>query len=74
MAETNNNGPVGIKSWAKEDKPREKLRDRGYSLLSDAELIAILIGSGTRELSAVALARKVQQRNNEKKLPPNKIG
>ncbi|MFL3661921.1 MAG: UPF0758 domain-containing protein, partial [Polaribacter sp.] len=38
-----------IKSWALDDRPREKLVSKGRSVLSDAELIAILIGSGNRE-------------------------
>ncbi len=48
-----------IKSWAEEDRPREKMMLRGKQNLSDAELLAILIGSGTREESAVALARRI---------------
>jgi DNA repair protein RadC len=43
----------GIKSWAEEDRPREKLMAKGRAALSDAELLAILIGSGTTKLSAV---------------------
>ena len=35
-----------IKNWAEEDRPREKLQFKGKNALSDAELIAILIGSG----------------------------
>ncbi|QQS49691.1 MAG: DNA repair protein RadC [Bacteroidota bacterium] len=50
---------LSIKQWALEDRPREKLLQNGPRVLSDAELIAILIGSGTRELSAVELARKI---------------
>ncbi len=46
-----------IKSWAEEDRPREKLLNKGKSVLSDAELIAVLIGSGTRSISAVDLAK-----------------
>ena len=45
--------------WAEEDKPREKLLLKGKASLSDAELIAILIGSGTRNLSAVELSKQV---------------
>lgn len=48
-----------IKSWAEEDRPREKLLLKGKAALSDAELIAILLGSGTRTLSAVDLARQI---------------
>ena len=48
-----------IKSWAEEDRPREKLLQKGKKSLSDAELIAILIGSGSREESAVALSKRI---------------
>ncbi len=51
--------PKGIKSWATDDRPREKLLSKGPMALSDGELLAILIGSGTRELSAVDLARSI---------------
>ena len=50
-----------ILSWAEEDRPREKLMLKGRAALSDAELIAILIGSGTRDLSAVDLAKVILQ-------------
>lgn len=40
-------GKLSIKEWAEEDRPREKMLQKGASVLSDAELIAILIGSGT---------------------------
>jgi DNA repair protein RadC len=50
---------LSIKQWALEDRPREKLLQKGISSLSDAEIIAILIGSGTRELSAVELAKNI---------------
>jgi DNA repair protein RadC len=49
----------GIKSWAEDDRPREKLITKGASSLSDAELLGILIASGTREKSAVDLAREL---------------
>jgi DNA repair protein RadC len=48
-----------IKSWAEDDKPREKLMNKGKTALSDAELIAILIGSGSRNESAVQLSKKI---------------
>ncbi|WP_435414711.1 RadC family protein [Polaribacter aestuariivivens] len=48
-----------IKSWALDDRPREKLIAKGKTSLSDAELIAILIGSGNREESAVALSKRI---------------
>src|SRR5512133_660360 len=48
-----------ITEWAVEDRPRERLWQKGPSSLSDAELIAILIGSGTRNKSAVDLAHEL---------------
>lgn len=48
-----------IKSWALDDRPREKLLGKGKTTLSDAELIAILIGSGNREETAVALSKRI---------------
>ena len=48
-----------IKSWAIDDRPREKMIAKGKGTLSNAELIAILIGSGSGNLSAVELARQV---------------
>src|SRR5690606_5820657 len=44
---------VAIKAWAEADRPREKLLEQGRRALTDAELLAILIGSGSREESAV---------------------
>jgi DNA repair protein RadC len=51
----------GIKAWAEDDRPREKLLNKGKASLSDAELVAILIGMGTREMSAVELSKKILQ-------------
>ncbi|MEQ9286038.1 MAG: DNA repair protein RadC [Cyclobacteriaceae bacterium] len=48
---------LSIRNWAEEDRPREKLILKGKAALSDAELVAILLGSGTRSISAVELAR-----------------
>ena len=48
-----------IKSWAEDDRPREKLLLKGKSALSDAELIAVLIGSGSRNESAVTLSKRI---------------
>ncbi len=50
---------LDIKSWAEEDRPREKMMLKGRSVLTDAELIAILIGSGTRDLSAVEVSKSI---------------
>jgi len=56
--------PLNIKSWSPEDRPREKLVLKGTSALSDAELVAILIGSGTPNLSAVELSKKILLQGN----------
>ena len=53
-----------IKSWALDDRPREKLMAKGKLVLSDAELLAILIGSGNREESAVDLSKRILQTVN----------
>lgn len=50
---------TGIKNWAEDERPREKMLQKGSASLSDAELLAILISSGTREKSALDLAREV---------------
>lgn len=48
---------TSIRFWAEEDRPREKLLHKGRHVLTDTELIAILIGTGTRNKSALDLAR-----------------
>lgn len=48
-----------IKNWSQDDQPREKLLNKGKAALSDAELVAILIGSGNREESAVDLSKRI---------------
>lgn len=53
------NSTLPIKSWAEDDRPREKLLNKGCAALSDAELIAILLGSGSRKHSALHLAREI---------------
>jgi len=50
---------ITIKAWAEEDRPREKLLLQGRRALSDAELIAILIGSGSRNETAVELSKRI---------------
>ena len=50
---------LSIKEWAVEDRPREKMLIKGIRSLSEAELIAILIGSGSRKESAVDLSRSI---------------
>ena len=55
----NYNQPLPITAWAEADRPREKLMEKGRQVLSDAELIGILIGSGTRKLTAVQLSQQI---------------
>jgi DNA repair protein RadC len=50
-----------IREWSEDDRPREKMLRKGTSSLSDAELLAILIGSGNRDESAVELARRIMR-------------
>ena len=50
---------LSIKAWAEEDRPREKMMAKGPAALSDAELLAILIGSGNPEETAVELTRRI---------------
>ena len=50
---------LSINHWAMEDRPREKMAAKGAAVLSDAELLAILIGSGTQEESALELTRRI---------------
>ncbi len=52
---------ISIKSWNEDDRPREKLQLKGRAALSDAELIAILLGSGSKSESAVDLAKRLLQ-------------
>ena len=56
---TYNSEKLAITSWAEEDRPREKLLSKGKQALSDAELIAILLGSGSRDETAVGLAKRI---------------
>jgi DNA repair protein RadC len=50
---------ISIKDWAKDDRPREKLLRKNPSVLSDSELLAILIQHGTREKNAIELAKDI---------------
>jgi DNA repair protein RadC len=56
---------ISIKDWAEDDKPREKLLHKGPASLSNAELIAILIGSGNMDESAVALSKRIMNELND---------
>ena len=62
-----------IKSWAEEDRPREKMLAKGKESLSDAELIAILIGSGNSNESAVDLSRRILRDNNDNLIELSKL-
>ena len=53
-----------IKTWAEDDRPREKYLIKGRNSLSDSEILAILIGSGTRKISAVELAQNLMASTN----------
>lgn len=55
---------ISIKNWAEEDRPREKFMLKGKNSLSDAELLAILLGSGSANESAVDLARRILMKYN----------
>lgn len=55
--------PLKIQDWAPEDRPREKLLQKGASTLTDAELLAVLIGSGTRNVTVVGLAQHILRAN-----------
>ncbi|HXS56615.1 MAG TPA: DNA repair protein RadC [Hanamia sp.] len=59
--ETFNKSSTSIKNWATDDRPREKLLSKGKESLSDSELLAILINSGSGKESAVDLAKRVLQ-------------
>jgi len=59
--ESKNQGYLRIPQWAEEDRPREKLLLKGKTTLSDAELLAILLGTGIRSMSAVDLAKQLLQ-------------
>lgn len=66
---------LSIKDWAVEDRPREKLLSKGTRSLSDVELLAILIGSGTVSESAVELSRRILSsvNNNLNELGKNQV-
>lgn len=55
---------LSIREWKEDERPREKMVAKGAENLSDAELIAIIIGSGNREESAVDLGRRLLQLND----------
>ncbi|MCU7693212.1 DNA repair protein RadC [Haoranjiania flava] len=50
---------ISIKNWAEDDRPREKLLNKGAGVLSNAELLAIIINNGTKDLSAVDVSKNL---------------
>ena len=60
-----------IKDWSEQDRPREKLLNRGVKALTDAEIIAILLASGNRKKSAVELSQEILEHYNN---DLNKLG
>ncbi len=56
---------IPIKDWAEDDRPREKLANKGVRALSDAELIAILLRTGSRNETAVQLAQRILNENGQ---------
>ncbi|OQX78497.1 MAG: hypothetical protein B6D61_05345 [Bacteroidetes bacterium 4484_249] len=62
-----------IREWAEDDRPREKLLLKGKHVLSDAELIAILIGSGSRNESAVDLAKRILKTTDDNLIELSKL-
>lgn len=65
---------IPISVWATEDRPREKLLQRGKSSLTNAELIAILIGSGSRNQSAVELSQTILRFNKDSLSKLGRVG
>lgn len=70
------NDNITIKQWAEEDRPREKMQQKGVRSLSNAELLAILIGSGNKTMTAVDLSKKIlsDADNNLRNLGKRTIG
>ncbi len=62
-----------IKSWAEEDRPREKMLSKGKEALSNGELVAILIGSGNSKESAVDLSRRILHDSNDNLIELSKL-
>ena len=70
----NTNDHVTIRSWAEDDRPREKMLLKGRHSLSDAELIAILMGSGSRNETAVDLAKRILRTVQDNLLELSRLG
>jgi DNA repair protein RadC len=65
---------VSIKNWAEDDRPREKLLLKGKNALSDAELLALLLGTGNRNESAVDLAKAILHEVKDNLVELSRIG
>lgn len=65
---------VTIPNWAEDDRPREKLRQKGRSALSDAELLAIILGTGNRDDTAVDLAKKILKSTSDNLIELSRLG
>lgn len=63
-----------IREWAESDRPREKLLLKGRNALSDAELLAILMGSGSKNETAVDLAMRILHESNDNLIELTKLG
>ncbi len=63
-----------IREWAESDRPREKLLLKGKNALSDAELLAILMGSGSKNESAVDLAKRMLKQYGDNLIELSKLG
>jgi DNA repair protein RadC len=64
VVQNNEIAKLSVKDWSPDDQPREKLLSKGVQALSDAELLAIILGSGSREESVVELSRRMLQSVN----------
>ncbi len=65
---------VTIRNWAEDDRPREKMKVKGKNALSDAELMAIILGSGNRKDSAVDLAKKILNTVHDNLIELSRLG
>ena len=65
---------VTIKNWAEDDRPREKLMLKGKNAMSDAELLALLLGSGTRNETALDVAKGILHEVNDNLIELSRLG
>jgi DNA repair protein RadC len=65
---------VSIKNWAEDDRPREKMLLKGKNALSDAELLALLLGSGNRHESALDVAKNILHEVKENLIELSRLG